>query len=58
MFLFHSSQTDFGAHPGPYALVTGDLFSPRVKLSDHESDHPPSSSAEVKKMWIYTFTPP
>jgi hypothetical protein len=29
-----------------------------VKLQEPEPDHSPPSSAEVKKMWIYTSTPP
>jgi hypothetical protein len=30
---------------------------PRVKQQGHEADHSPPTSAEVKKTWIYTFTP-
>jgi hypothetical protein len=33
-------------------------FSPRVKRAGREADHTPPASAEVKKMWIYTSTPP
>jgi hypothetical protein len=29
-----------------------------VKWSEREADHSPSTSAEVKKTWIYTSTPP
>jgi hypothetical protein len=29
-----------------------------VKLPGLEADHSPPTSAEVKKMWIYTPTPP
>jgi hypothetical protein len=25
---------------------------------EREADHPPQTSAEVKKTWIYTSTPP
>jgi hypothetical protein len=32
--------------------------SPRVKRPGREADHLPPASAEVKKMWIYTSTPP
>jgi hypothetical protein len=32
--------------------------SPRVKRQGREADHPPPTSGEVKKMWIYTSTPP
>jgi hypothetical protein len=31
---------------------------PGVKRSGHESDYLPSASAEVKKIWAYTSTPP
>jgi hypothetical protein len=34
-------------------------FSPRgVKRQGREADHSPPASTEVKKMWIYTSTPP
>jgi hypothetical protein len=32
--------------------------SPGVKRPGREADHSPAASAEVKKMWIYTSTPP
>jgi hypothetical protein len=32
-------------------------LSPGVKRPGREADYSPSASAEVKKMWIYTFTP-
>jgi hypothetical protein len=38
-------------------MGTGDL-SPEVKRPGLEADHSPPTSAEVKKMWIYTSTPP
>jgi hypothetical protein len=31
---------------------------PGVKLQGRKVDHSPTASAEVKKMWIYTSTPP
>jgi hypothetical protein len=31
---------------------------PGVKRQGRETDHSPPTSAEVKKMWIYTSTPP
>jgi hypothetical protein len=34
------------------------LFSQGVKRRGREADHSPQTSAEVKKMWIYTSTPP
>jgi hypothetical protein len=29
---------------------------PEVKRPGREADHSPPTSAEVKKMWIYTYT--
>jgi hypothetical protein len=40
----------------PVQWVTGAL-SPGVKRLGREVDHSPPTSAEVKKMWIYTSTP-
>jgi hypothetical protein len=42
-------------HP-PIQWVLGDL-SLGVKRPGREVDHSPPTSAEVKKMWIYTSTP-
>jgi hypothetical protein len=33
-------------------------FSPGVKRQGREADHSPLTSAKVKKMWMYTSTPP
>jgi hypothetical protein len=33
-------------------------LSPGVKRAGREADHSPPTSAEFKKMWIYTSTPP
>jgi hypothetical protein len=33
-------------------------LSPGVKWQGREADHSSPASAEVKKMWIYTSTPP
>jgi hypothetical protein len=41
--------------PIPWVLVT---LSPRVKWLGRESDHPPSSSAEVKNGEAIPFTAP
>jgi hypothetical protein len=41
----------------PTQWVPGAL-SPGVKRQGHELDHSSSTSAEVKKIWIYTSTPP
>jgi hypothetical protein len=41
----------------PIQWVPGAL-SPGVKQPGREADHSPPTGAEVKKMWIYTSTPP
>jgi hypothetical protein len=41
----------------PIRSVLGPL-SPGVKWQGREADDSPSTSAKVKKMWIYTSTPP
>jgi hypothetical protein len=38
-------------------MGTGDFFS-GVKRPELEADHSPPVSADIKKMWIYTSTPP
>jgi hypothetical protein len=40
----------------PVQWASGAL-SPGVKRPGHEVDHSPPTSAEVKKVWIYTSTP-
>jgi hypothetical protein len=40
-----------------HVVVPGAL-SPGVKRPGREVDHSPPASAEVKKMWTYTSTPP
>jgi hypothetical protein len=52
-----SSRLTVGSTQSPIQWVPGAL-SPEVKRSGHEADHSPSVSIEVKKMWIYTSTPP
>jgi hypothetical protein len=47
--LLHIVQLGSGAHPSNES---------GVKRPGHEADHLPPTSAEVKKMWIYTSTPP
>jgi hypothetical protein len=44
--------TSSEVHPTPIQWVSG------VKRPGREADHPSPASAEVKKMWICTFTPP
>jgi hypothetical protein len=41
---------------GPIQWISGALSS-GVKLPGREADHLPSTSAEIKKTWIYTSTP-
>jgi hypothetical protein len=41
----------------PIQWVPGTL-SPGVKRQGRKADHSPPTSAKVKKMWIYTSTPP
>jgi hypothetical protein len=43
--------------PSPLSNGYGGSFS-EVKRPGREADHSPLTSAEVKKMWIYTSTPP
>jgi hypothetical protein len=51
--LLHVVQTGgSGAHPASYPIRLG------VKRPERETDHSPPASAKVKKMWIYTSTPP
>jgi hypothetical protein len=50
-------QTTSGVHPASYPVGTGDS-SQGVKRPWSEADHSPPTSAEVKKIWIYTSTPP
>jgi hypothetical protein len=40
-----------------YPMGTRGYF-PGVERREREADHSPPTSAEVKKMWIYTSTPP
>jgi hypothetical protein len=57
-FLFSmSSRPVLGPTQPPIQWVPRDL-SPGVKRPGREADHSSLASAEVKKMWIYTFTPP
>jgi hypothetical protein len=55
--LLHIVQTGSGVHPTSYKMGTGGSF-PGVKQQGREADHSPPTSAEVKKIWIYTSTPP
>jgi hypothetical protein len=46
-------------HPPSYPMGTGTggLFPQEVKHLGCEANNSPPTSAEVKKTWIYTFTP-
>jgi hypothetical protein len=55
--LLHVVQAGSGAHPTSYPISTGGSFA-GVKRKEREADHSPPTSAEVKKIWIYTSTPP
>jgi hypothetical protein len=50
-------QATSGVHPTSYTMGTGGSFL-GVKQPGCEADHSPPTSAKVKKMWIYTSTPP
>jgi hypothetical protein len=54
--LLHVVQTGSGAHLSSYTIGNG-AHSPGVKRPGSEAHHSPPTSAEVKKMWIYTATP-
>jgi hypothetical protein len=51
-----SSRPALGSTQPPVQWVPG-AFSPGVKRPGREAEHSPPTSAEVKKMWIYTSTP-
>jgi hypothetical protein len=56
-FLFStSSRPALGPTQPPIEWVLGAL-SPGVKRLGRGADHSPPTSAEVKKIWIYTSTP-
>jgi hypothetical protein len=54
--VLHTIQTGPGVHPASYPMGTGGSF-PEVKRPRREADHTAPTSAEGKKMWIYTSTP-
>jgi hypothetical protein len=57
-FLLCTSSRPALGYIQPPIQWTPRAFSPGVKRPGCEADHSPSASAEVKKMWIYTSTPP
>jgi hypothetical protein len=57
-FLFStSSRPALGVHPTSYPMGIGG-YSTWLKQLGREAEHLPPALAEVKKMWIYTSTPP
>jgi hypothetical protein len=50
------SRPALGSTQPPIQWLPGDL-SPGVKRQKREADHLPSTTAQVKKTWIYTSTP-
>jgi hypothetical protein len=50
-------QTDCKPHPAFYPKGSGGSFS-GVKRPGREADHSTVTSAEVKRAWLYTSTPP
>jgi hypothetical protein len=54
---FMSSRPPLGSTQPPIKWVPGSL-PPRVKRPGRSANHSPPASAEVKKVWIYTSTPP
>jgi hypothetical protein len=55
--LLHVVQTGSGVHPTSYPMGTAGSF-PEGKRPGLEADHSLPTSAGVKKMWIYSSTPP
>jgi hypothetical protein len=52
-----SSKSVLGSTEPSVQWVPGAFFT-WVKQQEREADHSPPTSAEVKKTWIYTSTPP
>jgi hypothetical protein len=52
-----SSRSALGPTQPPVQWVQGAL-STGVKRQEREADHSSPASAEVKKMWFYTSSPP
>jgi hypothetical protein len=57
LLILYNALTDLNVHPISYPVGTGG-FSLEVKSPGREADYSPQASAEIKKMWIYTSTPP
>jgi hypothetical protein len=54
---FTSSRPALGSTQSRIQWVPGVLY-PGIKRTGREADHSPPTSAETKKMWIYTSNPP
>jgi hypothetical protein len=52
-----SSRPALGPTQPPIQWVPG-VLSVGMKRTGREFDHSPTANAEVKKMWMYTSTPP
>jgi hypothetical protein len=52
-----SSRPVLGPTQPPIQWIPG-TFSLEVKRQQGDADHSPPTSAEVKKTWVYTSTPP
>jgi hypothetical protein len=52
------AQNDSGVHQTSYLTGTGGSFPGGVKWQEREADHSPPASVAIKKMSIYTSTPP
>jgi hypothetical protein len=57
-FLFSTSSRPTVGPTQPHIQWVPGPLSPGVKRQGREADHSPPTSAEVKKMRIYTSTPP
>jgi hypothetical protein len=57
-FLFSASCIPALQPTQPHIQWVLGALSPGVKRQGREADHSPPTRAEVKKMWIYTSTPP
>jgi hypothetical protein len=57
-FLFSKSPRPTPGSTQPPIQWVPVALSPGLKRSGREADHSPPTSAEVKKIWIYTSTPP
>jgi hypothetical protein len=56
-FLFSISSIPAVGSTQPHIQWVPGALSPGVKRPEHETDHSPKASTEVKKMWKYTSTP-